>query len=267
MLQIETYNKAIGQIIRTILNKGPELISINVGSKDGFIIAQESKEKIFTSLSLTHQLPYSLTSKEFISASNSAILDIASKLYKEMLKQESYYSIAIGDIGALSVCGEHVAIIGLIQEHSSNTFNFLNIAGQIQTLQRCIERHKQKNKKIKKGILKSIKESIPVISALALISKENGLPIKTRPKIDLDLFCFKINWLMNTSAKIVGNIKYLIISGISGHIIINNSDEERMTVLVIPPLSMDEYFSKTDAIASYFKAIANNFDEFLSSLT
>ena len=267
MVSIKTYNKQIGKVIRTILDKGPDLISINVGSKDGFIIAQESKEKNLTSLSLTHELPYSLTSKEFISASNSAILDIASKMYQEMLKQESYYSISIGDIGAISVCGEQVAIIVFVQERASNTSNFLNIAGQIQTLQRCIERHKQKNKKIKKGILKSIKERIPVFSILALISKENGLPIKTTPKIDLDLFCFKINWLMNTSAKIVGNIKYLIISGISGHIIINNSDEEIMTVLILPPLSMDEYFSNTDAIASFFKSVANIFDEFLSSLT
>jgi len=219
---IEELEADVSKLIEKELESSSVILGINVGTPEGTKIANEFRSSI------------TMTMGE-ITAANSSLVFLSSKILKDSLNQEVAYNLITGkDRIVLSILTENITMIAYLNRELAELEGIETYTNKLQKLALQISAIIDTSDLLKEEIFKGIKRAIPNTLVLAIITKD-GLPIKIQSTMPEPILSAMVAALYNLSGVLLeSGMEYSIIGGENGSVIIHDLDENRILALAVP---------------------------------
>ncbi|MFW9940296.1 MAG: hypothetical protein ACFFBC_13985 [Promethearchaeota archaeon] len=236
---IEELELDISKLIKKELESGSAIIGINVGTPEG------------TKITSTFRSPINMSVGE-VTAANSSLVFLSSKMLKDSLNQEVSYNLITGkERIVLSILSENITMIAYLNRELADLEGLDSYINRLQKLALQISAIIETSDILKEEIFKGLKRAIPNTLVLAIITKD-GLPIKVQSTMPEPILSAMIAALYNLSGVLLeSGMEYSIIGGQNGSIIIHELDENRILALAVPESDerkLGSYIAKIKAI-------------------
>jgi len=236
---LEEVESDICELIEKELESASAILGINVGTPEGTKIASIFKKSI------------KMTMGE-ITAANSSLVFLSSKMLKDSLNQDVAYNLITGkDRIVLSILTENTTMITYLNRELAELEGLDSHINRLQKLALQISAIIETSDILKEEIFKGLKRAIPNTLVLAIITKD-GLPIKIQSTMPEPILSAMIAALYNLSGILLeSNMEYSIIGGDNGSVIIHDLDENRILALAVPESDgrkLGAYIAKVKAI-------------------
>ncbi|MBD3196387.1 MAG: hypothetical protein GF317_15115 [Candidatus Lokiarchaeota archaeon] len=221
--KIEELEEEIADIIQKELEESKGLVGITVGTHGGTFLASKFKKDVF------------LRNDE-ITAANSSILFLSSKLLKGSLNQEISYDLIAGkERIVLSVLTQNVTMISYLNRELAELEGISIYIEKFKKLSLRISAIVDTSEVIKEEVFVAIKRAIPNALVIAIITQE-GLPIKVQSTMAEPMLSAMISALYKLSGILLekSELEYSIIGGNNGSIIIHELDNNRILCVAVP---------------------------------
>jgi len=212
----------ISELIDKELDSASAILGINVGTPEGTKVASKFKKS------------GRMTIGE-ITAANSSLVFLSSKMLKDTLNQDVAYNLITGkDRIVLSILTENITMITYLNRELAELEGLETYILKLQKLALQISAIIETSDILKEEIFKGLKRAIPNTLVLAIITKD-GLPIKIQSTMAEPIFSAMIAALYNLSGVLLeSGMEYSIIGGENGSVIIHDLDENRVLALAVP---------------------------------
>ncbi|UCD01974.1 MAG: hypothetical protein JSV23_02840 [Promethearchaeota archaeon] len=219
---IEELESDISELIERELQSAPAIIGINIGTPEGTKVASQFKKDI------------KMTKGE-VTAANSSLVFLSSKMLRDSLNQEVSYNLIIGkDKIVLSILTENITMITYLNRELAELEGLDSHISRLQKLGLQISAIIETSDILKEEIFKGLKRAIPNTLVLAIITKD-GLPIKIQSTMPESILSAMVAALYNLSGVLLeSGMEYSIIGGDNGSVIIHDLDENRVLALAVP---------------------------------
>ncbi len=219
---IEEVESDVSELIEKELESALAIIGINVGTLEGTKIANRFKKSI------------KMTTGE-ITAANSSLVFLSSKMLKSSLNQQTRYNLITGkDRIVLSILTDTITMVTYLNRELAELEGLDSHISKLQKLALQISAIIETSDILKEEIFKGLKRAIPNTLVLAIITKD-GLPIKIQSTMPEPILSAMIAALYNLSGVLLeGGMEYSIIGGENGSVIIHDLDENRILALAVP---------------------------------
>ncbi|MFX1487903.1 MAG: hypothetical protein ACFFBI_02060 [Promethearchaeota archaeon] len=236
---IEELESDVANIIEKELESTPVILGINVGTPEGTKIANNFKKSV------------KMTMGE-ITAANSSLVFLSSKMLKDSLNQEVAYNLITGkDRIVLSILTENITMISYLNRELAELEGLDSYISRLQKLALQISAIIETSDILKEEIFKGLKRAIPNTLVLAIITKD-GLPIKIQSTMPEPILSAMIAALYNLAGVLLeGGMEYSIIGGENGSVIIHDLDVNRILAVAVPEADgrkLGSYIAKIKAI-------------------
>lgn len=236
---IEELESDVANIIEKELESTPVILGINVGTPEGTKIANNFKKSV------------KMTMGE-ITAANSSLVFLSSKMLKDSLNQEVAYNLITGkDRIVLSILTENITMISYLNRELAELEGLDSYISRLQKLALQISAIIETSDILKEEIFKGLKRAIPNTLVLAIITKD-GLPIKIQSTMPEPILSAMIAALYNLAGVLLeSGMEYSIIGGENGSVIIHDLDENRILAVAVPESDgrkLGSYIAKIKAI-------------------
>ncbi len=236
---IEELESDVSEIIEKELDSAPAILGINVGTAEGTKIASKFKKEV------------KMTMGE-ITAANSSLVYLSSKMLRDSLNQDVSYNLIIGkEKIVLSILTEHITMISYLNRELAELEGLDSFINRLQKLSLQITAIAETSDILKEEIFKGLKRAIPNTLVLAIITKD-GLPIKIQSTMPEPILSAMVAALYNLSGVLLeSHMEYCIIGGENGSVIIHDLDENRVLALAVPESDerkLGSYIAKIKAI-------------------
>ncbi|MHA2397679.1 MAG: hypothetical protein ACXADU_02155 [Promethearchaeota archaeon] len=236
---IEELEADVSKLIEKELESSSIILGINVGTPEGTKIANKFRSSI------------TMTMGE-ITAANSSLVFLSSKILKDSLNQEVAYNLITGkDRIVLSILTENITMIAYLNRELAELEGIETYTNKLQKLALQISAIIDTSDLLKEEIFKGIKRAIPNTLVLAIITKD-GLPIKIQSTMPEPILSAMVAALYNLSGVLLeSGMEYSIIGGENGSVIIHDLDENRILALAVPESDerkLGSYLAKVKAI-------------------
>ncbi|TXT64184.1 MAG: hypothetical protein BAJALOKI1v1_600018 [Promethearchaeota archaeon] len=220
MLELES---EIIELIKKELEEHSALMGITCGTHGGNFIASEFKKEI------------NLKQNE-ITAANSSMLFLSSKLLKSSLNQDISYDLIVAKKKIIiSILTEYITLIAYLNRELAELEGLNRYTTSLKTFSLQISAMVETSDIIKEEIFVKLKRAIPNALIIAIITKD-GIPIRVQSTMSepmLSAMLSAINSLFNIL--LVNELhEYSIISGVGGSIIVHELDESRILCVAVP---------------------------------
>jgi len=187
-----------------------------------------------------------------ITAANSSLVFLSSKMLKDSLNQDVSYNLITGkDRIVLSILSEDITMITYLNRELADLEGLDSYISRLQKLALQISAIIETSDILKEEIFKGLKRAIPNTLVLAIITKD-GLPIKVQSTMPEPILSAMIAALYNLSGVLLeSGMEYSIIGGQNGSVIIHELDENRILALAVPESDerkLGSYIAKIKAI-------------------
>ncbi|MFX1299020.1 MAG: hypothetical protein ACFFD2_29700 [Promethearchaeota archaeon] len=212
----------ISELIDKELESTSAILGINVGTPEGSKVANKFKKSI------------RMTEGE-ITAANSSLVFLSSKMLKDTLNQEVAYNLITGkDRIVLSILTENITMITYLNRELAELEGLETYINKLQKLALQISAIIETSDILKEEIFKGLKRAIPNTLLLGIISKD-GLPIKIQSTLAEPILSAMVAALYNLSGVLLeSGMEYSVIGGENGSVIVHDLDENRILVLAVP---------------------------------
>ncbi|MHA1915069.1 MAG: hypothetical protein ACW986_05655 [Promethearchaeota archaeon] len=236
---IEELESDVSKLIEKELESTSVILGINVGTPEGTKIASEFRKLI------------TMTMGE-ITAANSSLVFLSSKMLKDSLNQDVAYNLITGkDRIVLSILTENITMIAYLNRELAELEGIETYTKRLQKLALQISAIIETSDILKEEIFKGLKRAIPNTLVLAIITKD-GLPIKIQSTMPEPILSAMVAALYNLSGVLLeSGMEYSIIGGENGSVIIHDLDENRILALAVPESDerkLGSYIAKVKAI-------------------
>jgi len=236
---IEEVESDVSELIEKELESALAIIGINVGTLEGTKIANRFKKSI------------KMTTGE-ITAANSSLVFLSSKMLKSSLNQQTRYNLITGkDRIVLSILTDTITMVTYLNRELAELEGLDSHISKLQKLALQISAIIETSDILKEEIFKGLKRAIPNTLVLAIITKD-GLPIKIQSTMPEPILSAMIAALYNLSGVLLeGGMEYSIIGGENGSVIIHDLDENRILALAVPESDerkLGSYIAKIKAV-------------------
>ncbi|MFW9900377.1 MAG: hypothetical protein ACFFDY_03705 [Candidatus Thorarchaeota archaeon] len=220
---IEELESDVSELIEKQLESVPAILGINVGTPEGTKIASKFKESI------------KMTVGE-ITAANSSLVFLSSKMLKDSLNQEVTYNLITGkEKIVLSILAENITMITYLNRELAELEGLDSHIARLQKLALQISAITETSDILKEEIFKRLKRAIPNTLVLAIITKD-GLPIKIQSTMPEPILSAMVAALYNLSGVLLEKkgMEYSILGGENGSVIVHDLDELRILAIAVP---------------------------------
>ena len=219
---IEELESDVSKLIERELQSAPAIIGINIGTPEGTRIASRFKKQI------------KMTMGE-ITAANSSLVFLSSKMIRDSLNQETSYNLITGkDKAILSILTENVTMIAYLNRELAELEGLDSYISKLTKLSLQVSAIIETSDILKEEIFVGLKRAIPNALVIAIITKD-GLPIKIQSTMPEPILSAMVAALYNLSGVLLENdMEYSIIGGENGSVIIHDLDENRLLALAVP---------------------------------
>ncbi len=237
---IEEVESDVSHLIEKELESASAILGINIGTPEGTKIASKFKKSI------------KMTTGE-ITAANSSLVFLSSKMLKDSLNQEVAYNLITGeDRIVLSILAENITMITYLNRELAELEGIDSYINKLKKLALQISAIIETSDILKEEIFKGLKRAIPNTLVLAIITKD-GLPIKVQSTMPEPILSAMVAALYNLSGVLLETtgMEYCIIGGENGSVIIHDLDENRILALAVPEADerkLGSYIAKIKAI-------------------
>ncbi len=236
---IEEIESDVSKLIDKELESASAIIGINVGTPEG------------TKITSRFRSPINMSVGE-ITAANSSLVFLSSKMLKDSLNQDVSYNLITGkDRIVLSILSEDITMITYLNRELADLEGLDSYISRLQKLALQISAIIETSDILKEEIFKGLKRAIPNTLVLAIITKD-GLPIKVQSTMPEPILSAMIAALYNLSGVLLeSGMEYSIIGGQNGSVIIHELDENRILALAVPESDerkLGSYIAKIKAI-------------------
>ena len=236
---IEELESDVSELIEKELESASAIIGINVGTPEGTKITSRFKKPINMSVGE-------------VTAANSSLVFLSSKMLKDSLNQDVGYNLITGkDRIVLSILSENITMIAYLNRELADLEGLDSHINRLQKLALQISAIIETSDILKEEIFKGLKRAIPNTLVLAIITKD-GLPIKIQSTMPEPILSAMIAALYNLSGVLLeSGMEYSIIGGQNGSVIIHELDENRILALAVPESDerkLGSYIAKIKAI-------------------
>lgn len=236
---LEELQKDVSQIIEKELESSSAIMGINIGTPEGTKIASIFKKDL------------KMTMGE-VTAANSSLVFLSSKMLKDSLNQDVSYNLIIGKKKiVLSILAESITMIIYLDREFAELEGLDSHISRLQKLSLQINAIIETSDILKEEIFKGLKRAIPNTLVLAIITKD-GLPIKIQSTMPEPILSAMVAALYNLSGVLLeSGMEYSIIGGENGSVILHDLDENRILALAVPESDerkLGSYIAKIKAI-------------------
>ncbi len=236
---LEELQKDVTKIIEKELESSSAIMGINVGTPEGTKIASVFKKDL------------KMTMGE-VTAANSSLVFLSSKMLKDSLNQDVSYNLIIGkEKIVLSILAESITMIIYLGRELAELEGLDSHISRLQKLSLQINAVIETSDILKEEIFKGLKRAIPNTLVLAIITKD-GLPIKIQSTMPEPILSAMVAALYNLSGVLLeSGMEYSIIGGENGSVILHDLDENRILALAVPESDerkLGSYIAKIKAI-------------------
>jgi len=236
---LEELKSDVLEIIEKELESASAIIGINIGTAEGTKIASIFKKDI------------KMTTGE-VTAANSSLVFLSSKMLRDSLNQEVSYNLIIGkEKIVLSILAENITMITYLNREMAELEGLDSYINRLQRLALRVSAIIETSDILKEEIFKGLKRAIPNTLVLAIITKD-GLPIKIQSTMPEPILSAMVAALFNLSGVLLeSHMEYSIIGGENGSVIIHDLDENRVLALAVPESDgrkLGQYIAKIKAI-------------------
>jgi len=239
--KIAKLEEDIRDLIKKKIEESDGLLSIVIGTHGGTLIASEYKK------------PIGMREKE-LTAANSSILFLSSKLLKNSLNQDISYDLIAGkEKIVLSILTEHITLIAHLNRELAELEGINTYISSLKEFSLKLSAIVETSGIIKEEIFVKLKRAIPNAMVIAIITKE-GMPIKVQSTMAEPMLSAMISALYKLSGILLekGGIEYTVIGGTAGSIIVHELDETRILCVAVPEGAEDKklgtYIAKIKSI-------------------
>jgi len=237
---IEELESDVSEIIEKELESAPAILGINVGTAEGTKIASKFKKE-----------GTKMTMGE-ITAANSSLVFLSSKMLRDSLNQDVSYNLIIGkEKIVLSILTEEITMITYLNRELAELEGLDSFINRLQKLSLQVTAIAETSDILKEEIFKGLKRAIPNTLVIAIITKD-GLPIKIQSTMPEPILSAMVAALYNLSGVLLeSHMEYCIIGGENGSVIIHDLDENRVLALAVPESDerkLGTYIAKIKAI-------------------
>jgi len=232
----------VTELIEKTLESSSAIIGINVGTPEGNKVSSRFKKELKMSTSE-------------VTAANSSLVFLSSKMLRDSLNQEVSYNLITGkDKIILSILTENITMITYLNRELAELEGLDSYISRCQRLGLQISAIIETSEILKDEIFKGLKRAIPNTLVLAIITKD-GLPIKIQSTMPEPILSAMVAALYNLSGVLLESegMEYSIIGGENGSVIIHELDENRVLALAVPESDerkLGSYVAKIKAIIS-----------------
>ncbi|MHA2036745.1 MAG: hypothetical protein ACW98X_09950 [Promethearchaeota archaeon] len=236
---IEELDSDITEIIEKELETSSAIMGINIGTPEGSKIASVFKKDLEMSIGE-------------VTAANSSLVFLSSKMLRDSLNQEVSYNLIIGkEKIVLSILAESITMIIYLDRELAELEGLDSHISRLQKLSLQINAIIETSDILKEEIFKGLKRAIPNTLVLAIITKD-GLPIKIQSTMPEPILSAMVAALYNLSGVLLeSGMEYSIIGGENGSVILHDLDENRILALAVPESDerkLGSYIAKIKAI-------------------
>ncbi|MFX1456428.1 MAG: hypothetical protein ACFFDB_13725 [Promethearchaeota archaeon] len=236
---IEELDSDITEIIEKELEASSAIIGINIGTPEGSKIASVFKKELDMSIGE-------------VTAANSSLVFLSSKMLKDSLNQDVSYNLILGkEKIVLSILAESITMIIYLDRELAELEGLDSHIGRLQKLSLQINAIIETSDILKEEIFKGLKRAIPNTLVLAIITKD-GLPIKIQSTMPAPILSAMVAALYNLSGVLLeSGMEYSIIGGENGSVILHDLDKNRILALAVPESDerkLGSYIAKIKAI-------------------
>jgi len=236
---VEELQKDVTKIIEKELEASAAIKGINIGTPEGTKIASVFKKDL------------TMTMGE-VTAANSSLVFLSSKMLKDSLNQDVSYNLIIGkEKIVLSILAESITMIIYLDRELAELEGLDSHISRLQKLSLQINAIIETSDILKEEIFKGLKRAIPNTLVLAIITKD-GLPIKIQSTMPEPILSAMVAALYNLSGVLLeSGMEYSIIGGENGSVILHDLDENRILALAVPESDerkLGSYIAKIKAI-------------------
>ncbi|MBD3228520.1 MAG: hypothetical protein GF329_10060 [Candidatus Lokiarchaeota archaeon] len=230
----------IRELIKKQLESSDALLGITCGTHGGTFIASEFQKEIGMK-------------EQEITAANSSILFLSSKLLKNSLNQDISYDLIAGkERIVLSVLTEHITLIAHLNRELAELEGMNKYITKLKEFSLQLSAIVETSDIIKEEIFVKVKRAIPNALVIAIITKE-GIPIKVQATMSEPMLSAMISALYKLSGILLeqSGLEYSIIGGNAGSIIIAELDENRILCVAVPEAKdkkLGSYIAKIKSI-------------------
>ena len=219
---LEELQKDVSKIIKKELESSAAIKGINIGTPEGTKIASVFKKDL------------KMTKGE-VTAANSSLVFLSSKMLKDSLNQAVSYNLIMGkEKIVLSILAESITMIIYLDRELAELEGLDSHISRFQKLSLQINAVIETSDILKEEIFKGLKRAIPNTLVLAIITKD-GLPIKIQSTMPEPVLSAMVAALYNLSGVLLeSGMEYSIIGGENGSVILHDLDENRILALAVP---------------------------------
>ena len=236
---VEELQKDVSKLIEKDLESSSAIMGINIGTPEGTKIASAFKKDLKMSMGE-------------VTAANSSLVFLSSKMLKDSLNQDVSYNLIIGkEKIVLSILAESITMIVYLDREFAELEGLDSHISRLQKLSLQINAIIETSDILKSEIFKGLKRAIPNTLVLAIITKD-GLPIKIQSTMSEPILSAMVAALYNLSGVLLeSGMEYSIIGGENGSVILHDLDENRILALAVPESDerkLGSYIAKIKAI-------------------
>ncbi len=235
---VDELQKDVSKLIEKELESSA-IMGINIGTPEGTKIASVFKEDM------------KMTMGE-VTAANSSLVFLSSKMLKDSLNQSVAYNLIIGkEKIVLSILAETITMIVYLNREFAELEGLDSHIKRLQVLSLQINAIIETSDILKEEIFVGLKRAIPNTLVLAIITKD-GLPIKIQSTMPEPILSAMVAALYNLSGVLLeSGMEYSIIGGENGSVILHDLDQSRILALAVPESDerkLGSYIAKIKAI-------------------
>ncbi|KKL60426.1 hypothetical protein LCGC14_2205460, partial [marine sediment metagenome] len=187
-----------------------------------------------------------------VTAANSSLVFLSSKMLKDSLNQFVSYNLIIGkERIVLSILAESITMIVYLDREFAELEGLDSHIKRLQKLSLQINAIIETSDILKEEIFVGLKRAIPNTLVLAIITKD-GMPIKIQSTMPEPILSAMVAALYNLSGVLLeSGMEYSIIGGENGSVILHDLDENRILALAVPESDerkLGSYIAKIKAI-------------------
>jgi len=236
---VEELQKDVSKLIEKELESSSAIMGINIGTPEGTKIASAFKTELKMSMGE-------------VTAANSSLVFLSSKMLKDSLNQDVSYNLIIGkEKIVLSILAESITMIVYLDREFADLEGLDSHISRLQKLSLQINAIIETSDILREEIFKGLKRAIPNTLVLAIITKD-GLPIKIQSTMPEPILSAMVAALYNLSGVLLeSGMEYSIIGGENGSVILHDLDESRILALAVPESDerkLGSYIAKIKAI-------------------
>lgn len=236
---VEELQKDVSKLIEKELKSSSAIMGINIGTPEGTKIASSFKKDL------------KMTMGE-VTAANSSLVFLSSKMLKDSLNQFFSYNLIIGkEKIVLSILAESITMIVYLDREFAELEGLDSHIKRLQKLSLQINAIIETSDILREEIFVGLKRAIPNTLVLAIITKD-GLPIKIQSTMPEPILSAMVAALYNLSGVLLeSGMEYSIIGGENGSVILHDLDENRILALAVPESDerkLGSYIAKIKAI-------------------